>query len=921
MKKVLLFLVGYVVSTIPTFANGFHSVHSPNGLDVWAVGNNGLVFHSVNGGVTWSSFSLGSTTLRSVYANGSRLFVVGDNGKFYVTTNGGSTWDIQTLAGGITLRSITFSDTETGLIAGDNGTILQTSDGGTSWAAKVSNTTQNLYSITFVNTLIGYAGGAGGVLLKTTDGGNAWTNIAPSVWTKNILSVSASGMAVYIAGVDEFCYRSSDGGTSWTELNLKTDTHSDVNAVFAVTPTHAYFVGGGGYIRVTTDSGRSYDYGIHQMHAKLNAIFFYNATIGWACSEKNNAVLRTTDGGSTWQLPQGTTVSYSWSQRLSGGNSTGNPFCVNPWNKERLYVAAGSTIYLSVDRGDTWTATASVSGSSSTRSFYISPKDTNLWVVAHQNAIKRSTNRGASWTTTIARNYTSYGMPLEMDPDHPDTLLFAPDGTAGPNGIVYRSTNFGATWDTLAQTNFRSPCDIVIVPGKTETIYVGDGVTGSGQAQMWKSVDGGRSWTSIYTVSGSEIPMISISRLRNMVAFATAWSSGGFWKTSNFGDNWTPIASTGSTWGTDVAKDDPNIVMYGVYGGGTSYLSTNSGTSFTTSSLTGSNTAILCYDRATFLALQTGALWKYIITYTVPVTNVQTIALLSPNGGENWAYNSVQNINWISGNISNVRIEYRTGPAEPWLLIASNVSASLGTYAWTVPNTPTNEARVRIGDASDGDPAATSSGNFSITVANISTTPESLAFGNVQVGQVRQDTLRIFNSGTGTLVVTSVVTNTPYFIAGRTSFNILPGASDTLSVLFMPSEELIYTDTLIITSNAVGSPTRIPLSGTGEPPVSVVEVGGVPSGYELDQNYPNPFNPTTTITFGVPTESYVTLKVYNMLGQQVAWLSDGLYHAGRFQVIFDASHLPSGLYFYRLRASDVSSGESFVNTKRLALLK
>lgn len=921
MKRVLLFFVVAFFSTALTFANGFNSVHSSDGLTVWAVGGNGLVFRSVDGGVTWSSMSVGTTNFRSVYTNGSEVYVVGDGGKLYVSVTGGSTWDTRTLAGGVTLRAITFANPRVGWIVGDNGTILKTTDVGMSWTLQTSNTFEHLRALAFVDTLTGYAAGASGTLLKTTDGGSTWTNIAPTGWTKHILSVSVSGSAVYVAGVDEFCYRSSNGGLNWAELDFKTDTHSDVNAVFAVSPTHAYFVGGGGYIRSTTDSGVTFTFGIHQMHAKLNCVFFYNATTGWACSEKNNAVLRTTNGGATWQLPQGTTVNYTWSLRISGGNSTGNPFCVNPWDKEKLYVATGSTIYMSVDRGDTWTPTATVSGSSSTRSFYISPRDTNLWVVAHQNAIKRTTNRGVTWTTTIARNYTSYGMPLEMDPDHPDTLLFAPDGTGGANGIVYRSTNFGLTWDTLAQTTFRSPCDIVMVPGKSSTVYVGDGVTGQGQAQMWKSGDGGRTWSSIYTVSGSEIPMISTSRLRNVVAYATAWSSGGFWKTTNYGDNWSPIASTGSTWGTDVAKDDPNVVMYGVYGGGTSYLSSNAGTSFVSSPLSGSNTAILCYDRATFIALQTSALYKYIITYTVPVTNAQSINLIAPNGGENWAYNSVQNITWTAGNIDTVRIEYRTSPIDPWQIVAPRVIASLGMFAWTIPNTPTNQARVRISDASDGNPVDSSSGNFSITTANISVLPESLAFGNVSVGQLRRDTLRIFNTGTGTLVVSSVVAGTPYFAAGRTSFTIAPGSSDTLGVVFTPGAVQSYRDTLVINSNATGGIMRVALSGVGEPAVAVQELPGLPQRYELAQNFPNPFNPSTTITFGLPNESYVMLKVYNMIGQQVADLSNGLLRAGRFQVMFDATHLPSGLYFYRLRATDVSSGETFVETKRMLFLK
>ena len=89
----------------------------------------------------------------------------------------------------------------------------------------------------------------------------------------------------------------------------------------------------------------------------------------------------------------------------------------------------------------------------------------------------------------------------------------------------------------------------------------------------------------------------------------------------------------------------------------------------------------------------------------------------------------------------------------------------------------------------------------------------------------------------------------------------------------------------------------------------------IPATYELDQNYPNPFNPSTTIRYGLPHKSALQLTVFNALGQQVALLENGEQEAGYHEVQFDGSRLPSGVYFYRLRAGD------FVQTKRLMILK
>ncbi len=89
----------------------------------------------------------------------------------------------------------------------------------------------------------------------------------------------------------------------------------------------------------------------------------------------------------------------------------------------------------------------------------------------------------------------------------------------------------------------------------------------------------------------------------------------------------------------------------------------------------------------------------------------------------------------------------------------------------------------------------------------------------------------------------------------------------------------------------------------------------IPETASLDQNYPNPFNPSTSIRFGLPAESNVTLEVYNLLGQRVATLVNGEMKAGYHTIAFDASSLSSGVYLYRIQAG------SFVQTKRMTLLK
>ena len=88
----------------------------------------------------------------------------------------------------------------------------------------------------------------------------------------------------------------------------------------------------------------------------------------------------------------------------------------------------------------------------------------------------------------------------------------------------------------------------------------------------------------------------------------------------------------------------------------------------------------------------------------------------------------------------------------------------------------------------------------------------------------------------------------------------------------------------------------------------------VPTECSLSQNYPNPFNPTTTIRYGIPRASHVSLTVYDMLGREVSVLANDTKEAGVYQVRFDASSLASGMYFYLLKAG------SFVDSKKLLLV-
>jgi hypothetical protein len=91
--------------------------------------------------------------------------------------------------------------------------------------------------------------------------------------------------------------------------------------------------------------------------------------------------------------------------------------------------------------------------------------------------------------------------------------------------------------------------------------------------------------------------------------------------------------------------------------------------------------------------------------------------------------------------------------------------------------------------------------------------------------------------------------------------------------------------------------------------------GSLPTGFALEQNYPNPFNPSTTIVFHLRERSFVSLKVYDVLGREIATLVSEELYAGDYSVTWEAASFPSGVYFYQLRAGP------YVGTKKLMLVR
>ncbi|NOX37747.1 MAG: T9SS type A sorting domain-containing protein [Calditrichaeota bacterium] len=135
-----------------------------------------------------------------------------------------------------------------------------------------------------------------------------------------------------------------------------------------------------------------------------------------------------------------------------------------------------------------------------------------------------------------------------------------------------------------------------------------------------------------------------------------------------------------------------------------------------------------------------------------------------------------------------------------------------------------------------------------------------------------------------------------------------------LDVVFYKNQNVAYTIKRLITYRANDQIEAKQMPSADLRPIKMVR------SFKLYNCYPNPFNPVTTIAFSLPVRSRVRLEVYDVLGREVARLVDGVKPAGRYEVSFDATQLPSGVYIYRLHAKGLEGRREVFEAKRKMLL-
>jgi photosystem II stability/assembly factor-like uncharacterized protein len=614
-----------------------------------------------------------------------------------------------------------------------------------------------------------------------------------------------------------------------------------------------------------------------------------------------------------------------------------------------IYAGAVRSIYKSTDQGLSWNKVHNSFPPNGYAEDIVFDASDNIYVAQNYGGVYKSTDGGNSWAQINS------GLPSSKYIDKvgftSNNILLASDLYRG----VYKSTDYGVSWvksnmgldSTYFVTSFTSNSAGVIFVST-----FGDG--------PYKSTDNGNSWVSIkgdltlnycddFDVnSGGDLFLTTTQQL---------------YKSTNGGINWTNMTTMFNGFAFNSAYiENNNIwattlnsgVIKSIDGGINWSNYTNGLTSTLIHSLVADASGNLFASipgKGLYSSTDNGQTWnKITIVNETEDTFIRTVEII-PSGGlivfnvYNGIYVTNDLISWVPFNTG------LTSQSIFWLAVSSNYyfSATSDGKVFRSPRTSPNWIDITNPSASGysydlfvssaGDLyylfdeeifKSTNSGDDWIDIGNgvtgYSFSIAQNSFGDIFVG-TDQGVFRSTNAGadwtkdlsglTDGALSLAIFGGTTVFAGGYSSVSRSNDFGQTWTPFTSGIEncqitDLVfgYSDVLFAAAENMGAyRTFSPVSSMDETePVSL-------TNFELYQNYPNPFNPTTKIRYQIPVESNVTLKIYDILGKEVAELVNEFKTAGFYSIDFNASKLFSGVYFYKIEAG------GFVQTKKMILIK
>ncbi len=471
------------------------------------------------------------------------------------------------------------------------------------------------------------------------------------------------------------------------------------------------------------------------------------------------------------------------------------------------------------------------------------------------------------------------------------------------NGDVKRSTDGGNTWLAAGNVGQDGAYGIAALSDQIAVVATGPG---SGNGNIYRTTNGGTNWTTVYTgPSGCWFNFI------DNVSSTLLWAL-----SDPIGGNFHILKSTdaGVTWA--LASNLPTQPATNVFGANDSYYRIGNTAWFGT----GGSSATLA-NRVYKTSTVPDGPWTYGTTSaqypgSIAFTSTTGVGFAgfwsntttydkSTDGGATWTAQTSP-----MGNVEG--LDYILGTTYCWAATSTGIfNTSNNGTSWTQNTVPTGVTTMYavkfFGDCNVGLAGGPSGVLLKSTLSPIIPV-ELTSFTAMQVG----NTVNLSWS-------TATEVNNSGFEVQRNIDNsgwVTVGFKNGFGTTSEPKQYNFSDNIEGLNSTVISYRLKqVDFGGTFKFS-DVVNVNTfVPVEMNLSQNYPNPFNPSTTITFSVPNDQFVSLKVYNSLGQEVSTLVNGMVKAGTHNVNFNGINLMSGIYYYTLKAGD------FVQTNKMSLMK
>ncbi len=601
----------------------------------------------------------------------------------------------------------------------------------------------------------------------------------------------------------------------------------------------------------------------------------------------NSITVTAPDGGEHWVV--GTTQNITWTSQ-------------NVNNVK---------IVLSTDNGSTWSViVASVAATPGQYAYTVPNTPSGLCLVRISDVSNAVVNDVSNGTFTISTQTNPYDWAVINSPVTTDlTAVHVVNNNVawicGVGGVVLRSVDGGNTWTKV--TNVTGNPDLYAISGLNESnVLVGDGV-----GSIWRSTNGGSTWTKVSTNSGSFINVV------DYVSETLAYAQG-----DPISNVWRLLKSTdgGATW--SLATTLTGVSGEAGWNGSYDRIGTNIWFGTNKTKIYKSSTGL----EGPWTSGATGtSVNSYGVAFSDANIGIATVndgtstggkVMKTTNGGTTWSQVSFP----VTGTAN--LVDFIDGTPKVWIGTFSNGIFHSTDYgnSWIADRLPSAVSGVNAlkfyQDESSG----------------IAVGPAGLILKSTMGGIIPVE-LTNFNANINGKIVditwkTATETNNLGFELQRqldnndwTTIGFRAGKGNSTEVTTYS-----YIDDLTgITANLVNYRLKqIDFDGSFNFSKVITVENTLPKTFVLEQNYPNPFNPSTKINFSLPYACNVKLEVYSISGEKVATLVNEVKTAGFYSVDFSTdlfSNLASGMYIYRLNATNVNNGEVYTIAKKMMLLK